>query len=116
MLLDKIHLPLKAITVNQCWQGRRFKTAAYNQWRNAATMLLKGVEKGKVKWCEVELEFLVKSFSTTDVDNLIKPTLDALVESGILEDDRYITKVTASKSRVQNKEQESIKINIKATQ
>ena len=43
-----------------------------------------------------------------DVDNLSKTTIDALVENGIIDDDRNIRILTLEKIKVEKKEDEKI--------
>jgi len=94
--MKQLEIKLKPITVNQCWQGRRFKTPAYTNWRKSFSLLLK--DKSQIKGeLSVILEFYIKHASTTDTDNLIKPTLDALKEIGVIVDDKYITEIHAYK-------------------
>lgn len=101
-LMNKpICIPLKPITVNQCWQGRRFKTPKYKEWRKAIGWLL-NKDKYPRGECEVILDFYIKHYSTTDVDNLIKPTLDALQEHGVIENDKYIVSIRATKHKSVN--------------
>lgn len=99
---------LKPMTVNQCWQGRRFKTKNYLNWRlDFSDRIKKGTRiKGNMA---VILEFYIKHDKTTDVDNLIKPVFDALKESGVIEDDRFIKEVHAYKY---NSDKEFIRITI----
>jgi len=98
MVMKKlITIPIKPISVNKVWQGRRFKTAEYKKWREEAMWLLS--KQKPIKECTLILDFYVKNATMTDVDNLIKPTLDALVEKGLLVDDRYITSLTATKHK-----------------
>jgi|TARA_Y100000296_G_scaffold86818_1_gene128000 Holliday junction resolvase RusA-like endonuclease len=93
-------VPIRPITINQAWCGRKFKTPRYKKWREEMGWLVKG--KGKVKWCNIELEFHIKHFATTDVDNLIKPVLDALEEGGVIENDKYVVSVKATKYKSSN--------------
>lgn len=98
---------LKPITVNQCWVGKRFKTPEYKQWREQMCWLLKGKEKIK-GWFGIEIEFYIKSFAITDGDNLEKPFLDALTESGIIQDDRYMKWHRSEKFPVKDKKDERV--------
>jgi len=91
-------IDLKAITINQCWQGRRFKAPKYTQWRKDAVLLLSQHKKYKE---EIEYELTINVYtrhaSTSDTDNFIKPIQDALVEAGIIPDDKYIKRVICEK-------------------
>ena len=87
--MNQFTLETKPLTVNKVWQGRRFKTKIYKDYEKELFILLKGQKqtKGQV---EVILEFYLKYDKTSDVDNFVKPLLDILVKSGIIEDDRNI--------------------------
>ena len=84
------------LSVNKCWQGRRFKTKEYNEWRNGLEYLLpkKKIIEGEV---EVNIKFWIKSYKRCDVDNFAKPFLDSLVNKQYIEDDRKIIKLTLEK-------------------
>jgi len=106
-----MEIRLKPITVNKCWQGRRFKTPEYETWREAFGYLIT-TDEGYVEEdgeLEVWLKFYLKHYSTTDVDNLVKPTLDALQENGVIENDRFIKRIVAEKFHSKD---ERIEINI----
>lgn len=107
--MKQYRIDIKPITVNQCWQGRRFKTATYKKWRDDFGLIINNKEKEKSHELSVILEFYIKHESTTDLDNLIKPTLDALKENGIIEDDRFIKSLEAYKYQ---SEEEFIRVTI----
>lgn len=92
------YLELKPLSVNEAWQGRRYKTIAYKMFEEDALKLLRHKDKieGEV---EVYYTFGLKNYGITDVDNLIKPLQDILVKAGYIEDDRKVVKVTAMKKR-----------------
>lgn len=96
---ELIIIPIKPITVNQAWKGEKYKTPKYKQWRQDVCCLVPRRKK-LIKWCKIELDFYIKYYSMTDVDNLIKPTLDALQEVGVLEDDKYVVSVLATKHKM----------------
>jgi len=68
----KIH----PLSVNQCWQGRRFKTPLYESYEREMIYSLPSIKipTGKLKLS------LVFGFSSklSDIDNGIKPLLDIL--------------------------------------
>ena len=100
---------IKPISVNACWQGRRFKTEAYRSWRDEACLCLKRhdcAQKGNI---QLHIRFYLKR-SNSDIDNCVKPFLDALTEAGIIEDDRYITKLIVEKIK---SDEEKIEYEIK---
>lgn len=92
------NLPLKPLSINDAWQGRRFKSKDYNQFREDFGKVAVGSRmiEGFVR---VDLVFTLtkENYSHSDVDNLIKPVLDAIVDRGYIEDDRKILELTARK-------------------
>ena len=90
-------LPVKPLSVNAAWQGRRFKTKAYKQYcQEIAVHLPKNVVKigGLV---DVKYRFFLRNWKLTDGDNLVKCLQDILVSNGFIDDDRYIMRFTVEK-------------------
>jgi len=111
---NKYVIEIKPISVNQCWQGRRFKTKKYKDWREEFCWLLISKKIKKIKGdVDVKVIYYIKHYKTSDVDNFNKATLDALVESRVIEDDRFVQKICAIKKQVKNKEDERIEFEIK---
>jgi len=73
---NPVTIKLKGLTVNQCWQGKRFKTPEYKAYEKHMLLLLPKIEVpiGKLK---VIYEFGVSNMQS-DYDNLIKPFQDIL--------------------------------------
>lgn len=112
-MYEKIIKGLKPLSTNVLWQGRRFKTKAYKDYREELGYLL-GKEQVRGKNLELTVKFgLPKKSWRTDVSNLIKGLEDAIVDVGIIEDDRYITKLTLEKYPAEDYEIK-IKINERA--
>lgn len=68
---------IKPMTVNQAWQGRRYKTPEYKAWREQINWMLPAVvdvPEGKMM---LMVTFGVSS-KLSDMDNLMKPFIDAL--------------------------------------
>lgn len=90
----QIVLPIRALSVNQTWRGRRFKTDLYQQYERDCFKLIRGTPvKGEV---EIHFQFHYKKHPY-DLDNGIKPILDILVKTGMIDDDRYLMKLIAEK-------------------
>lgn len=71
-----IEIKIKPLSVNEAWQGRRFKTAAYHLYCLSLTSKLP-----KLKIPEGKLSVhLIFGFSNklSDIDNPVKPVLDIL--------------------------------------
>lgn len=107
----QIEIPIKALSNNEAWAGRRFKSKKYKQYEKDLEKLLpraKKMIKGEV---EIHYTFYIKNYGMTDVDNLIKETQDFIVKKGYIEDDRKIVWLSAEK--IKSKE-EKIIIEIRA--
>lgn len=72
--MNKINI--KPLSVNEVWQGKRFKTTAYKSYEKSLLLLLPNFEipKGKLK---IYFEFGFSN-SQSDIDNPVKPILDIL--------------------------------------
>lgn len=107
---------MKPITANKMWQGRRFKTPEYKAWRESFNILVPKREKHcfadkTLVEVDITLYLNLRSFKISDVDNYAKPILDALVESEVLDDDRYVNTLRITKMLTE--EEEHITIYIK---
>ena len=104
----KINLPIKPLSINAAFQGRRFKTEECNQYcRELAVLLPKNIQiPGLVA---VNLNFFLKNWKMTDGDNLVKVLMDCIVQAGIIEDDRKIMRYVIQKF---SSEQDKIEIEI----
>ena len=71
-----ITIPVKPMSVNQCWQGKRFKTPEYKAYEKHLLLILPKlvIPPGKLK---IVLEFGVSNVQS-DIDNPVKPLLDVL--------------------------------------
>ncbi|MDR1941832.1 MAG: RusA family crossover junction endodeoxyribonuclease [Endomicrobium sp.] len=92
-------IPIKPLSVNQVWQGRRFKTDDYKQYERDVSLFLRNVKtiRGQVK---VFYKFYVSNM-LADIDNCIKPLQDILVKNKVIEDDRFIIELCAMKFKVE---------------
>lgn len=69
-------IQIKPISVNQCWQGRRFKSPAYKDYEDE---MLYSLPKLTVPKGKLILRLTVGfSSASSDLDNAIKPILDIL--------------------------------------
>lgn len=92
----EIEIPIKSLSVNEAWAGRRFKSKKYKQFEIDVSKLLKNSKplKGEI---EIHYTFYIKNYGMTDIDNLIKPIQDIIVKKGYIEDDRKIVWLSAEK-------------------
>jgi len=91
-----ITIPIKPISTNKLFQGRRFKTKEYDKFLEAALYFAPKATmiKGPVK---LRVNFYVKRVETSDLDNFLKGTLDLITKAGYIEDDRFIYHLIARK-------------------
>lgn len=115
-----IYVPVSPLSLNKSYTGRRFKTADLADYKAAVLgSLLHSYEEGSYEKpqysegdCEIHYVFHVKDLYRVDVDNLIKPLQDCLVEAKIIKDDRYVLRLTAEKRKVENKMDECTEVEI----
>ena len=104
-----IVIPVKPISTNKLFQGRRFKTKEYDKFLEAALYFAPKVKmtKGIV---QLRVDFYIKQAKKSDLDNFLKGTLDLITAAGYIEDDRFIYKIIARKFKSDN---ERIELKIK---
>lgn len=92
-----MRIPIKALSSNKAWQGRRFKTPEYKQYERDFLLLMPKTPpvRGKIA---LSLHFYMKNDKMADIDNPIKLVQDILVKSGVIEDDRFIYELHVKKS------------------
>ena len=71
-----ITIPIKPLSVNQCWQGKRFKTKTYTQYEKDVMTMLIAIKLPQPPF-KVYYEFGMSN-SQSDWDNPIKPLQDIL--------------------------------------
>jgi len=82
---DLVVIPLKPLSVNEAWQGKRYKTKAYKQYcKDVAMLLPKGIAIPKGKF-GIRFHFYFSS-PRSDWDNPIKTTQDAICHTYGLDD------------------------------
>jgi len=88
-----IFLKAKPLSVNECWQGKRFKTKKYKAYEQELLLLLPNITVPD-GYLRVDLEF---GFSNkcSDWDNPIKPFIDIL-QSKYEFNDRMIKKASVN--------------------
>ena len=106
--LINMRVNIKPLSVNEVWQGRRFKTPIYKKYENELLFMLP-----KIKIPEGKLELTIVfgfSSSASDWDNPIKPFQDILQKRYSFNDSR-VYKATIIKEIVK-KGQEFIEFEI----
>jgi hypothetical protein len=90
-------IPIKPLSVNQAWQGKRFKTDSYKRYeRDLMRILPKSVIIPEGPLC-LRLEFGFSS-AASDWDNPIKPFQDILQKKYNFDDKRVKLGVVAVQS------------------
>ena len=90
-------LKIKPLSVNQAWQGKRFKTLQYKSYEEEVLCRLK-----PLKVSDKPLELSIKcglSSKNADVDNILKPFIDILQKKYVF-NDKNIYKITIEKEIV----------------
>lgn len=104
-----IEIQEKPLSVNQAWQGKRFKTDIYKAYEKKMLLLLPKAKKPFSDMLRIEIHF---GFSNqcSDIDNPVKPLLDILQKKYGF-NDKSIFELNLRKNIVQ-KGDEFIKIGI----
>ena len=101
-------IKIKPLSVNECWQGKRFKTKAYKDYEKKLLLLLPKLKLPEPPY-KISFEF---GFSNvlSDWDNPIKPLQDILQKKYSF-NDRDVFEAKVKKIKV-SKGQEYLKFNI----
>lgn len=95
-----LKVPIKALSINDCWQGKRFKTNKYKRYEQEFSLLIQPKKFEKMLGdLEVTIKWKSPTVNRGDIDNPVKPILDILTKMGAWEDDRQIQKLTVYKEK-----------------
>lgn len=91
-----IEIPLKPLSVNKAFKGKRYKTNECKHYEECLWYLLPRENKirGKV---HITYRFFLKNHKMMDIDNLVKVLQDILVKKGYIDDDRFIYRMVVEK-------------------
>lgn len=92
-----IRIDLKPLSVNEAWQGKRFKTKAYKKYELLLSVLLPKIKMPEPPY-EMYYEFGMGNI-LSDIDNPVKPLQDILQKKYGF-NDREILKATIRKIKV----------------
>jgi Holliday junction resolvase RusA-like endonuclease len=106
-MIFEVKLNIKPLSVNEAWQGSRFKTKAYLRYEKTLLLMLPKKELKNVHKLFIEFGF---SSKLADIDNPVKLILDILQKKYGF-NDRDIFELNVKKSIVE-KSKEFIKIKI----
>lgn len=72
----KVFVKIKALSVNNCWRGRRYKTVEYKEYEK---LLFYSLPSMQIPEGDLRLSIMVGvSSKGSDIDNFLKPLLDIL--------------------------------------
>lgn len=102
---------IQPLSVNNCWQGRRFKTKEYKQYEKDLLLILPKQKISDAPF-KITIEFGFSS-KLADIDNPLKPFLDILQKKYNI-NDREVYELNVKKS-ITTKGSEYIKYSIEST-
>ena len=82
-----IQLHIKPLSVNEAWQGKRFKTKKYKAYEKEVLLMLPSYE---IPEGELEVRFEFGISKNSDVDNCCKSLLDILQKRYSFNDSRVM--------------------------
>ena len=104
-------IKIKLLSVNQAWQGRRFKTKKYKEFEKELfyllPLLVEKIKSNSVLFDDDKLELYIKaglSSKLSDIDNIAKQTIDIL-QKRYRFNDRQIYKLILEKEIVKKGEE-----------
>lgn len=99
-----MRLKIKPLSINECWQGKRFKTKKYDYYEK---LVFYSLPKDLIIPKDTKLSFIVKagfSSKNADLDNILKPIQDILQKRYNF-NDKMIYKIVAEKEDVKKGEE-----------
>jgi len=105
-----IRVNIKPLSVNEAWQGKRFKTDKYIKYERDLLLLLPKMELPIGGYFKLDINFGVSNMSS-DIDNPLKPFIDVLQKKYKF-NDRNIVMLNVVKQKVK-KGNEFIEFQIK---
>lgn len=93
-----IKIEIKPLSVNEAWQGKRYKTEAYKAYEKHLLLLLPkmAIPTGEMK---IVFEFGMSNICS-DIDNPVKPFLDVLQKKYWF-NDRYVMEMEVRKIKTE---------------
>jgi Holliday junction resolvase RusA-like endonuclease len=93
----KHKLNIKPLSVNQAWQGKRFKTPLYKKYEQDCLFMLPNLKLGLPPY-QINIEVAYSTIAA-DLDNCIKPMIDILQKKYNF-DDKHVYRLVAEKKVV----------------
>jgi len=107
----QLDIPIRPLTANRGWYGRRFKSKEYKQFEKDIAMLVKRPSESLTGPLSVTIEAYFKNYKLSDIDNIAKVQIDVLQSMGFFKNDNQIQELHLYKYPCANK-QERTKITI----
>ena len=85
--MNQVQIHLKPMSVNQAWQGRRFKSKAYKSYEEAVLLMLPSYE---IPDGELGIRIEAGLNIRGDLDNVCKPILDIITKKYGCDDKRFM--------------------------
>jgi len=89
---------IKPLSVNECWQGRRFKTPKYKKYESDMLLMLPALLVPPKPY-RIVFEFGLSNHAN-DIDNSVKPFMDIL-QKRYLFNDRDVMEMLLKKVKVE---------------
>lgn len=105
----KCKLNIKPLSVNEAWQGKRYKTPLYKKYEQDCLLILPNVKLGLPPY-QINIQ-VGYSNAASDLDNCIKPIIDIL-QKKFKFDDKHVYRIVAEK-RLVKKGSDYISVEIK---
>ena len=96
LTLPADHLPPIGCTPCPAWE-LRVKTKRYKTWRTSVGYVMRAHYGELPRKTPLRVELSAAVSRQRDIDNLIKPTLDALQFCGVIQDDRWVDHIEISR-------------------
>lgn len=92
-------VPVRPLSINRAFQGKRFNTKAKKEYETACLAFLGKPERTIKGDVELELVFYLKHPKQSDASNYIKIAEDLLCKARFLKDDRQVVSIIARKEK-----------------
>ena len=95
-------LPIKPISTNAIWYGRKGITNAYKKFQKEVFLLLPRHQETITGLCSFDIKvYMKKAWLMSDTSNFIKGLEDCCAKGGIIENDRFVKKITIEKFKAE---------------
>lgn len=106
----KFSIPVKPLSVNAAYRGRRFKSKDYEQFEEDVSLVLGRAKQNHTGELFVKYTFYIKNYSRSDTANFEKVLSDTLTKLGYFADDNDIKGIFMVKEKVDKEEHIMVEI------